>query len=209
MKKKVKILGLIGLLIVAGLFGLRLIDKPATTTSKDFLNLFQVSQPTYLNDKLQVIKTVDSLLSLHVKYKSAEKALRFFDGKTYEDTVDRQWAIDLPMKGIRYIEHHVDTIFYNPHDQNMFAGILISKTTHRLARNGIEYVGNGFVCKRNGQILQLAINGYRVTGSGTIEECTDAIHGIYFREMGLVDSSFNLNGKRFWASNDLIKIKWD
>lgn len=209
MRKNVKILGLVGLLIVLGLFGLGLINKSQTTTPKEFINSFQVDRQTYNNDKQEVIKTVDSLISLQVIYKSAEKVLRYFDGKTYEDTLDRQWAIDLPMKNIKYINHYTDTIFYQSDDRNTFSGILVSKTQNRLAKGGIEYVGNGFVCKRVGQILKLRINGYGVTGSETIDICSDAMHEIYFKEMGLVDSSFNLNDKRYWTSKDITKITWD
>lgn len=88
MKKKVKIFGLIGLLIVIGLFGLRLIGKKTTTTPEDFVNISPVNRQTYLNDKLQIIKTVDSLISIEVIYKSSEKARRYFDGQFYEDTVE-------------------------------------------------------------------------------------------------------------------------
>lgn len=209
MNKIFKIVGLVGLLIVLGLFGLRLINNTKTTTPEEFINSFQVSRQTLDNDKRQVVKTVDSLISLQVIYKPAEKALRYFDGKTYEDTVDRQWAIDLPMKSITYVEHYVDTIFYKPDDINVFSGILISKTKHRLAKNGIEYVGHGFICKRTGQIIELRISGYGVTGSETIEICSEAIHEIYFREMGLKENGFNLNDNRFWKSKTFTKIAWD
>jgi hypothetical protein len=207
--KNIKIVGLVGLLIVLGLFGLRLINNAKTTTPEEFFNSFQVSRQTLDNDKRQVVKTVDSLISLQVIYKPAEKALRYFDGTTYEDTVDRQWAIDLPMKSITYVDHYVDTIFYNPGDKNVFSGTLISKTQNRLAKNGIEYVGNGFVCKRVGQVLKLKIEGSRVTGSETIDICSDAMHEIYFIEMGLVDSNFNLNDKRFWTTKEITRINWD
>jgi hypothetical protein len=207
--KNIKIIGLVGLLIALGLFGLRLINNTKTTTPEEFINSFQVNRQTLDNDKQQVVETVDSLISLQVIYKSAEKALRYFDGKTYEDTVDRQWAIDLPMKSITYVDHYVDTIFYKPDDKNVFSGTLISKTQNRLAKNGIEYVGNGFVCKRVGKVLKLKIEGYRVTGSETIDVCSDAMHEIYFREMGLVDSSFNLNDKRFWTTKEVTRINWD
>lgn len=209
MKRKIIIFGLVGLLILAGLFGLRLLDEKSTTTPDDYANTSTVNGLRYLNDKTQVIKTVDSLLSIEVIYKPADKALRYFDGKTFEDTVDRQWAIDLPMKNVTYLEHFVDTIFYKPTDNSEFAGLLISKINNPLAKNGIEYFGNGFLCKRQENTLQLIIKGYRVTGSETIDQCRAALHDIYFREMGLVDSSFNLNDKRYWTSKSVSKITWD
>lgn len=208
-KKLVLIIVLVGLLIVVGLFGLGLLDKKLTTTPDEYMNTLTVNAQTYSNDKTQVIKTVDSLLAVEVIYKPADKALRYFDGKTFEDTVARQWAIDLPMKNVKYLEHIVDTMFYNPTDNSEFAGLLISKMNNRLAKNGIEYFGNGFLCKRAGQTIQLVISGHRVTGAETREQCSEFLHDIYFRKMGLIDSSFNLNDKRFWTSRHALKVTWE
>lgn len=113
------------------------------------------------------------------------------------------------MKNVKYFEHHVDTIFYNPNDKNVFGGLLISKIKNPLAKNGIEYFGNGFICKRNEKSLGLKINGHRVTGSETIDLCSEVLHDIYFKEMGLADSSFNLNDKRYWTSKAVTKVVWD
>ncbi len=209
MKNKIKILGLVGLMVLAGFFGIRYLKEGQTTTPKDFINSYQVSSSTYLRDKEQVIKTIDSLITIKIIHKPAEYGLRYFNGTTYEDTIERKWAINLPMKSIKYVEHYVDTLFYNPDNQNEFAGIIISKTENKLAKNGIEYVGNGFLCKRNTQTLQIRIIKYSVTGSQTLNQCRESVREIYFRELEIINGCYNLNDIRYWSLDSVRKVDWE
>jgi hypothetical protein len=202
-KKAILYFILTGLIIVI-LFGY-LINSKRTKTSIDYLNTFSVSRITYLEDSLTTIKLIDSLIKIEKVFEPAKIALRHFDGKSYNDSINRQWAIDLPMKNLNYLSNQIDTIVYNPNDSTLFAGLLISKIQDKLDSKQISYFGNGFICEKQSNILKLDIKGYRVTNSKSINDCSKYLRKIYFQEMGQRDSLYNMNDRRFWTAKSLKK----
>src|SRR5690606_17937811 len=69
-----------------------------TTTPTEFVYNVKVDPNIYERDKIKIQKLVDSLIKVKTVEKPSELALRYFNGKTYNDTIERDWAIDLPTK---------------------------------------------------------------------------------------------------------------
>lgn len=202
-KKRTIYLIVTGLIII--LIGFTKLYPKWIKTSNEYLNTYSVSRLTYSMDSLTTIQLIDSLIKIEKIYKIDTLALRYFDGQQYNDSIDRQWAIDLPMKNIKYLQHQIDTIIYKPNDSLKFAGLLISKIQSKTDSNQISYFGNGFLCERNSDLLKLDIKGYRVSNSDSYIDCSFHMRNIYFREMRKKDSIYNLNDKRFWISKSKEK----
>ncbi len=199
-KKLTKYIFVIGLIIIIILIGFIKLYPKLIKTPKEYLNTYTVSRLTYSLDSLITIQLIDSLIMIEKIYKMDTLALRYFDGKQYNDSIDRQWAIDLPMKNIKYLQHQIDTIIYKPNDSLKFSGLLISKIQSKTDSNQISYFGNGFICEKKYDILKLNIKGYRVTNSDSYKDCSFNLRNIYFYQIGKKDSFYNLNDIRFWKS---------
>lgn len=190
-----------GLIII--LIGFTKLYPKWIKTSNEYLNTYSVSRLTYSMDSLTTIQLIDSLIKIEKIYKIDTLALRHFDGQQYNDSIDRQWAIDLPMKNIKYLQHQIDTIVYKPNDSLKFAGLLISKIQSKTDSNQINYFGNGFICEKDSDILKFNIKGYRVTNSYSYKDCSFYMRKLYFQEMGKKNSIYNLDDIRFWNSKSI------
>jgi hypothetical protein len=102
-----------------------LLEMTETTTPKEFLYNVKVDRNIYERDKLKIQDLVDSLIKVKTVERTAELASRHFNGKTYNDTIDRDWAIDLPTK-LEYKEFIIDTLFYSENGKEISAGLLIN-----------------------------------------------------------------------------------
>lgn len=83
-----------------------------TTTPKEFVYNVKIDPKLYERDKIKIQNLVDSLIKVKIVERPAELALRYFNRETYNDTIERDWAIDLPEK-VEYKESIIDTLFYS------------------------------------------------------------------------------------------------
>jgi hypothetical protein len=180
----------------------------ATSTPPPYLNTFSVSDQTYMHDTAKVLSCVDSLISVGIITKTDKKTKTYFNGQFYEDSVVREWAIDLPMKTIEYEKHYVDTLIYNPNDPTTFGGILISRVHHKSNPTFVEYLGNGFLCRKRNHGYNVKIYGRRITGSRSVKECSQVLRTIYFNQPGRRLDQINLNDTRYFSTEEFKKVQW-
>ena len=160
-----------------------------TTTPKEFVYNVKVDQKTYELDKIKIHKTVE---------KPAELALRYFNGKTYNDTIERDWAIDLPEK-VEYKESIIDTLFYSENGNEIVAGLLISKVFNEYQdypKGRIEYFGKGFRFDKN-DLKPITMLKYSVTGYDNYKSCSERLRYYYLKKIGTFDNEYNMNDTRF------------
>lgn len=174
-------------------------NKITTTTPKEFESPLVPYEKYYLEDKTMIIQLVDSLINVGVVYDTSDFALRYFDGKTYKDNIDRSLAIDLPKK-IKYEEIKVDTLFYNPNSDE-FAGIFIMKEFANIYQNhevveDIEYNGYAFIYKKNAK-FPIDIFGTKISAD-SYQDCSFSMREYFLKRLGTKDGKYNLNDVRFW-----------
>ncbi|MFD2907224.1 hypothetical protein ACFSX9_00605 [Flavobacterium ardleyense] len=172
-----------------------------TTTPKEFVYIVKVDQKTYNRDKIKLQKLIDSLIEIKIIQRPSELALRHFNGKTYNDTIDRTWAIDLQTK-LEYKQSIIDTLFYSENGKDIVAGLLINKVYNEYVNyptGGIEFNGKGFIYN-NDSIKPLSMLKYSVSGS-TYKYCSDELKYNYFKQIGTSGKNYNMNDIRFLKSN--------
>lgn len=176
-------------------FYLKIVD---TSTPEEFVYKVKVDPNRYERDKIRVQKLVDSLIKVKTIERSAELALRFFNGKTYNDTIERDWAIDLPQK-VEYKESIIDTLFYSEDGNQIAAGLLINKVYNEYQENtngGIEYFGCGFEYDKN-DLKPIKMLQYSVTGYSNYKSCSNRLRYYYLKKIGTFANELNMNDTRF------------
>ena len=169
-----------------------------TTTPKEFLYKVKVDPSIYERDKIKIQKLVDSLIDIQKVEKPAELASRYFDGETYNDTIERDWAIDLPAK-LEYKETVIDTLFYSETGKEIIAGLLINKVYNEYQdypKGGIEFIGNGFFLSKN-DFKPIEILKYSVGGYANYQSCSDRLRYYYLKKIGTFENEFNMDDVRF------------
>lgn len=169
-----------------------------TTTPTEFVYNVKVDPNIYERDKIKIQKLVDSLIKVKTVEKPSELALRYFNGKTYNDTIERYWAIDLPTK-LEYKESIIDTLFYSENGNDIVAGLLINKFLNELTDypNGkIEYFGKGFEYEKD-SLKPIKMLKYSVTGYDNYESCSDRLRYYYLKKIGTYENGQNMNDVRF------------
>ncbi|SFS81724.1 hypothetical protein [Lutibacter maritimus] len=174
------------------------LKKTETTTPNEFVYNVKVDQKTYELDKIKTQKLVDSLIKVKTVRRPAELALRYFNGKTYNDTIERDWAIDLPEK-VEYKESIIDTLFYSENGNEIVAGLLISKVFNEYQdypKGGIEYFGKGFRFDKN-DLKPIKMLKYSVTGYDNYKSCSERLRYYYLKKIGTYENEQNMNDTRF------------
>ena len=169
-----------------------------TTTSEEFVYNVRVDSKTYELDKIKIQKLVDSLIKVKIVERPAELALRYFNGKTYNDTIERGAAIDLPEK-VEYKASIIDTLFYSENGNEIVAGLLINKVFNEYQNypnGGIEYFGKGFEFEKNG-FKPIKMLKYSVTGYDNYKSCSERLRYYYLKKIGTYKNEFNMNDIRF------------
>jgi len=168
-----------------------------TTTPSEYIYNVKVDKFKYKNDKTKLEKLLDSLVKIKIVEKPAELALRYFNGETHNDTIERLWTIDLPLKR-EYKAFYIDTLFYSENKKDIVAGLLIYKVYneyHNYPKGGIEYSGRGFLFDKN------AIKPFKILscicGYNTYESCSYRLREYYFKKIGTYENEYNINDKRF------------
>lgn len=169
---------------------LKLID---TTTPHEFVYTQTVAPEKYYADKIHLQWLIDSLINVKTIERPSVLALRYFNGKTYKDSIERDWAIDLPHK-IEYKESIIDTLFYSEKDQ-VIAGLLINKVFNNYSGK-IEYFGKGFVFNET-DWKPFVMLQYSVTGYDNYELCSKRLRYYYLKKIGTYDGHYNMNDIRF------------
>lgn len=175
------------------------LELTETTTPKEFLYNVKVDPNIYNRDKLKIEKLIDSLINLKTVERPAELALRYFNGQNYNDTIERDWAIDLPNK-VKYQEIIIDTLFYSKNGQNIEAGLLINKVFNDYKdypKGGIEYVGKGFKFDKDDNFKPIKILKYSVTGHDNYKTCSERLRYYYLKKIGTYENEYNMNDSRF------------
>ena len=179
------------------------LEMTETTTSKEFLYNVKVDPIIYEHDKIKIQKLVDSLIKVKTIERTAELASRYFNGKTYNDTIERDWAIDLPTK-LDYKKTFVDTLFYSKNGKKIIAGLLINKVFNQLKdypKGEIDYEGRGFIFNEN-DFKPIKMLLYSVSGYDNYNSCSERLRYFYLKKIGSNENEFNMNDTRF-----LNKIK--
>ena len=169
-----------------------------TTTPKEFVYNVKIEPNTYERDKIKIQNLVDSLIKVKIVEKPAELALRYFNGKTYNDTIERNWAIDLPEK-VEYKESIIDTLFYSENGNEIVAGLLINKVFSEYQdypNGGIEYFGKGFEFNKN-EFKPVKMLKYSVTGYDNYKSCSERLRYYYLKKIGTYENELNMNDTRF------------
>ena len=169
-----------------------------TTTPKEFVYNVKIEPNTYERDKIKIQNLVDSLIKVKIVEKPAELALRYFNGKTYNDTIERNWAIDLPEK-VEYKESIIDTLFYTENGNEIVAGLLINKVFSEYQdypNGGIEYFGKGFEFNKN-EFKPVKMLKYSVTGYDNYKSCSERLRYYYLKKIGTYENELNMNDTRF------------
>lgn len=184
-------------------------DGRRRKSNSGYLNRFQVMEKTYKADGFNVVRSIDSLISIGIITRTGPKTRTYVNGQFYEDSVVQEWAIDLPMKDVEYQGHYIDTIFYNPYDSTTLAGLVISKTQGKHDRGKPAYFGNGFVCKKKKGKYDVKIYGQRTSACRSAEESSMALRRIYFSGARSDNENYNLNDIRYFNSKDFWRVQWD
>jgi hypothetical protein len=175
-----------------------LLELTETTTPKEFLNNVKIDPNIYEIDKLKIQNLVDSLIKVKTVERTAEFASRYFNGKTYNDTIERDWAIDLPTK-LEYKETIVDTLFYSKNGKEITSGLLITKVFNEYMnypKGGIEFSGNGFVYSKN-DFKPIKLLKYSVGGYENYKPCSNRLRYYYLKKIGTFEKEYNMNDIRF------------
>jgi hypothetical protein len=178
------------------------LELTATTTPKEFLNNVKIDPIIYEIDKLKIQNLVDSLIKVKTVERTAELASRYFNGKTYNDSIERDWAIDLPTK-IEYKQTFIDTLFYSENGKEIIAGLLINKVFNEYMnypKGGIEFFGNGFRFEKN-ELKPIKMLKYSVTGSDDYKSCSEGLRYYYLKKIGTYKNEYNMNDIRFLNKN--------
>jgi hypothetical protein len=165
-----------------------------TTTPKEYIYNVKVSPEKYELDKIKLQNLVDSLIKVKIIERPSELALRYFNGKTYNDSLDRNWAIDLPTK-TEYKESIIDTLFYADNGNEIVAGLLINKVSNKYSGK-IEYFGKGFEFDKN-DWKPFDMLKYSVTGYDNYKSCSDRLRYYYLKKIGTFENEYNMNDTRF------------
>lgn len=174
------------------------LELTETTTPKEFLNNVKIDPNIYERDKLKIQNLVDSLIKVKTVERTAELASRYFNGKTYNDTIERDWAIDLPTK-LEYKETIVDTLFYSKNEKKIISGLLINKVFNEYVNypnGGIEFFGNGFVYSKN-NFKPIKLLKYSVGGYDNYKPCSNRLRFYYLKKIGTYEKEYNMNDIRF------------
>jgi hypothetical protein len=174
------------------------LELTETTTPKKFLNEVKVDPNIYNRDKLKIEKLIDSLIKIKTIERPAELALRYFNGQNYNDTIERDWAIDLPTN-LEYKEIIVDTLFYSKNGKDIISGLLITKVFNEYMnypKGGIEFSGNGFVHDKN-DFKQIKLLKYSVGGYENYKPCSNRLRYYYLKKIGTFKKEYNMNDIRF------------
>lgn len=174
------------------------LELTETTTPKEFLYNVKVDPDTYEHDKLKIEKFIDSLIRLKIIERPAELALRYFNRQNYNDTIERDWAIDLP-KNVEYQEIIIDTLFYSKNGKDIIAGLLINKVFSEYRdypKGGIEYFGKGFRFDKN-DLKPIKMLKYSVTGYDNYKTCSERLRYYYLKKIGTYENEYNMNDNRF------------
>lgn len=174
------------------------LELTETKTPKEFLNNVKIDSYIYKRDKLKIQYLVDSLIKIKTIERTAELASRYFNGKTYNDTIERDWAIDLPTKLV-YKETIVDTLFYSKNGKEIISGLLINKVFNENINHpngGIEFFGNGFVFNKN-DFKPIKLLKYSVGGYSNYKPCSNRLRYYYFKKIGTYEKEYNMNDIRF------------
>jgi hypothetical protein len=178
------------------------LEMTETTTPKEFRYNVKVDANIYQSDKIKIQKLVDSLIKVKTVERTAEIASRYFNGKTYTDSIERDWAIDLPTK-IEYKQTFIDTLFYSENGKEIIAGLLINKVFKEYKnypKGGIDYEGRGFIFNEN-DFKPIKMLVYSVSGYDNYESCSDRLRYFYLKKIGTDEGEFNMNDVRFLNKN--------
>ena len=169
-----------------------------TTTPNEFVYNVNVATDQYEQDKIKLQKIVDSLIEVKIIQRPSKLALRSFNGKIYNDTIERAWAIDLTSK-LEYEESIIDTIFYSENGNKILAGLLINKVFNEnidYPNGGIEYFGKGFEFHKNAwkpfKMLKYSVGGYE-----DYKSCSNRLRYYYLKKNGTYENEYNMNDTRF------------
>ena len=168
-----------------------------TTTPKEFVYNVKVDHKTYELDKIKIQKLVDSLIKVKTVERSAKLALRYFDGKTYNDTIERDWAIDLPHR-LEYKKIIVDTLFYSENGKNILAGLLVFQAFNEYMdypNGGFEYFGRGFKFNKYDWKQFKMLSSF--TGYDNYKSCSERLRYYYLKKIGTFENKHNMNDTRF------------
>lgn len=165
-----------------------------TTTPDEFLYTVKVDSEKYERDKLKLEKLVDSLVTLEIVQRPSELALRSFKDKVYNDTIERAWAIDLPIR-LENNESIIDTLFFSDDGKDVVAGLLINKGFNKFSKKN-EYIGNGFEFNKN-EWKPFKILEYSVRGYDNYKSCSERLRYYYFKKIGTYENEYNMNDIRF------------
>ena len=174
------------------------LELTETTTPKEFEYNLTIDQEKYLNDKKIIENEIDSLIEIRTVHKPSKLALRYFNGKTYHDTIERDWSINLPLD-IEYRKTIIDTLFYSEDGEQIKAGLLINKVVNKYRskpEDSIDFIGNAFIYNSNSR-KPFKILRYRFSGYDTYEDCSDRLRFWYLKKLGTDENEYNLNDKRF------------
>uniref|UniRef100_UPI00404A145C hypothetical protein n=1 Tax=Flavobacterium sp. TaxID=239 RepID=UPI00404A145C len=169
-----------------------------TTTPDAFVYNVKVDPKAYELDKIKIQNLVDSLIKVKTIERPAKLAMRYFNGKTYNDTIERNWAIDLPEK-VEYKESIIDTLFYSENGNDIVAGLLINKVFKDLKdypNGGTVFNGCGFEFNKN-EFKPIKMLKYSVTGYDDYKSCSERLRYYYFKKIGTDENELNMNDKRF------------
>ena len=175
------------------------LELTETKTPKEFLNNVKIDSYIYKRDKLKIQYLVDSLIKIKTIERTAELASRYFNGQNYNDTIERDWAIDLPKK-VEYQKIIIDTLFYSKTGKNIVAGLLINKVFNEYKdypKGGIEYVGKGFKFDKDDDFKPIKMLKYSVTGHDKYKTCSERLRYYYLKKMGTNENEYNMNDSRF------------
>jgi hypothetical protein len=178
------------------------LEMTETSTPKEFRYNVKVDANIYQSDKVKIQKLVDSLIKVKTVERTAELASRYFNGNTYNDTIERDWAIDLPAK-LDYKKTIVDTLFYSENGKKIIAGLLINKVFNEFKdypKGGIEYEGYGFIFNEN-DFKPIKMLVYSVGGYDNYESCSNRLRYFYLKKIGTDEDEFNMNDIRFLNKN--------
>lgn len=174
------------------------LELTETTTPKEFLNNVKINPIIYERDKIKIQNLVDSLIKVKTVERPSELSSRYFNGKTYNDTIERDWAIDLPTN-LEYKEIIVDTLFYSKNGKEITSGLLITKVFNEYMnypKGGIEFSGNGFVYNKN-DFKPIKLLKYSVGGYENYKPCSNRLRYYYLKKIGTFEKEYNMNDMRF------------
>jgi len=175
-----------------------LLKMTETTTPKEFIYNVKISPDKYEQDKMKLQNLVDSLIKVKIVQRPAELNLRYFNGETFNDTIEREWAIDLPT-ALEYKESIIDTLFYSENGNEIVAGLLINKALYDNIDNlngDIKYFGKAFEFDKN-DWTPFRMLKYTVTGYDNYQSCSDRLRYYYLKKNGTYDNEYNMNDTRF------------